>query len=281
VTGKVNGSLPSTSVPSTSVLEAPLKTFHVDKARVEVFASTAAMGKAAAADGAKLIRASLESKGSARVIIATGNSQDAMVASLVNSPSIDWNRVEVFHMDEYLGISADHPASFRRWLREKVADRVKPKQMNLLQGDAPEAAAEIRRYAGLLTQAPIDVCFLGIGENGHIAFNDPHTADFNDPEIAKIVTLDERCRNQQVGEGHFRTLDDVPQRAITLTCTGLMRSENLICCVPEARKADAVHHSLEGEISTSCPGSLLRTHPHATIYLDRDSAQRLSPALLA
>jgi glucosamine-6-phosphate deaminase len=178
-------------------------------------------------------------------------------------------------MDEYLGIGAGHPASFRRWLLDHMVERVSPEQVHLLQGDARDPDEEIRRYAHLLVEAPIDVCFLGIGENGHIAFNDPHTADFSDPEIAKIATLDERCRKQQVGEGHFAALEEVPQKAITLTCTGLMRSENLICCVPEGRKAEAVHNALEGEIATNCPGSLLRTHPHATIYLDSDSAAQL------
>jgi glucosamine-6-phosphate deaminase len=257
-------------------IEKPLKTLQVGKAKIEIYSSAAAQGKAAAARGSEIIRAAIARRGHARVIIATGNSQDHMVATLVQAEGIDWKLVEAFHMDEYLGISADHPASFRRWLREHLIEKVSPGQFHLLQGDAQDPTAETRRYERLLLEAPIDVCFLGIGENGHIAFNDPHTANFNDPEIAKTVTLDERCRKQQVGEGHFANIEEVPHQAISLTCTGLMRSENLICCVPESRKAEAVRNALEGEIATSCPGSLLRTHPHSTIYLDRDSAALLS-----
>jgi len=260
---------------STNV-EEPLRSFSVDQARVAIFSSKASLGNAAAVQGVELINAAIARRGRARIIIATGNSQEDMIVALVGSPLIDWKRTVVFHMDEYLGISADHPASFRSWLRKHVLDRVSPAGVHLLQGDAKDIDAEIQRYEGLLLEDTIDVCFLGIGENGHIAFNDPHVADFNDPKIAKTVTLDEICRTQQVGEGHFSAIDDVPRQAITLTCTGLMRSENLICCVPEARKAQAVRNSIQGEITTSCPGSLLRTHPHSTIYLDQESAMQLS-----
>lgn len=260
----------------TKKLEKRSRDFQVGKAQVRIYSSAESQGKAAAALGAELIRAAIGRKGHARIVIATGNSQLDMIANLVQAEGIDWKRVEAFHMDEYLGIPAGHPASFRRWLREYFIDKVFPSQFHLLEGDSRDPAAEIRRYEGLLLGAPIDVCFLGIGENGHIAFNDPHTADFKDPKTVKTVTLDERCRNQQVGEGCFSTIEDVPRQAITLTCTGLMRSENLICCVPEARKARAVRDSLEGKIITNCPGSLLRTHPHAFIYLDHDSAALLS-----
>jgi glucosamine-6-phosphate deaminase len=257
-------------------VEKPLRSFPVGKAQVTIFSSRASLGSAAAAQGAELINAAIVRKGRARVIIATGNSQQDMVAALVQSPRIDWKSTAVFHMDEYLRMSADHPASFRHWLHKHLLDRVSPAEVNLLQGDAEDIEVEIRRYEGLLLEDTIDVCFLGIGENGHIAFNDPHVADFNDPRIAKIVSLDEICRKQQVGEGHFPAINDVPRQAITLTCTGLMRSESLICCVPEARKAQAVRNSLQGEITTNCPGSLLRTHPNATIYLDQESATLLS-----
>lgn len=260
----------------SSNIEKPLKAFRAGKAQVEIYSSKTAQGKAAAARGSELIRAAIERNGRARVIIATGNSQQEMITALVQSIAVDWHRVEVFHMDEYIGMRADHPASFRRWLRERVIDRVSPQDVHLLEGDAPDTDAEICRYEHLVLEAPIDVCFLGIGENGHIAFNDPHVADFTDPKTVKAVTLDERCRKQQVNEGHFATIDEVPGKALTLTCPGLMRSENLICCVPEARKAEAVHNSLEGEMTPECPGSLLRTHPHATIYLDLDSAAKLS-----
>jgi glucosamine-6-phosphate deaminase len=260
----------------SSEIEKPVLTFRVDRAQIEVYSSNALLGRAAAARGADLIRSSIRRQGEARVIIATGNSQDEMVAALVQSPGIDWGKVTVFHMDEYLGISTGHRASFRHWLKEHLLNQVSPKQAYFLEGDAEDAGAEMARYSQLLFQAPIEVCFLGIGENGHIAFNDPHVADFNDPKTIKIVDLDERCRRQQVGEGHFCTIEEVPRQAITLTCPTLMRSENLVCCVPDARKAEAVRNALEGEIATTCPGSLLRTHPHATIYLDRDSATQLT-----
>lgn len=253
-----------------------LRSFQAGKAQVEIYSSRAAQGEAAAARGLDLVRDAIGRHGHARIIVATGNSQKDVIAALVRSPGIDWNRVEVFHMDEYVGMSADHPASFRRWVRENLITRVHPGRAHLLEGDATDVAAECRRYERLLLDAPIVLCFLGIGENGHIAFNDPHIADFDDPETVKRVALDERCRRQQVGEGHFATLDDVPREALTLTCPALMRSENLICCVPEARKAEAVRRSLEGGITPDCPGSLLRTHPRATIYLDRDSAAQLS-----
>jgi glucosamine-6-phosphate deaminase len=256
--------------------EKPVRVLQAGNAQVEIYSSKAAQGQAAAARGAELIRDAINQQGHARIIIATGNSQKDMVAALGESHAIDWKRVEVFHMDEYLGMTESHPASFRRWLRENLSDRVHAAQFHLLKGDAADVQGEILRYERLLLAAPVEVCFLGIGENGHIAFNDPHIADFNDPVTVKIVALDERCRKQQVGEGHFATLDDVPRQALTLTCPGLMRAQNLICCVPEARKAQAVRNALEGEITYKCPGSMLRTHPRATIYLDLDSASQLS-----
>jgi glucosamine-6-phosphate deaminase len=250
--------------------------FQADKLGVEVYPSKAAQGEAAAVRGSELVRDAIGRQGHARIIVATGNSQEDMVAALVRTPGIDWSRVEVFHMDEYAGIHADHSASFRRWVRERLVERVHPGRAHLIEGDAADATTECLRYARLLLEAPIDICFLGIGENSHIAFNDPHIANFEDPETVKRVTLDERCRGQQVGEGHFKTLDEVPREALTLTCPALMRAEHLICCVPEARKADAVCKSIEGAIAPDCPGSLLRTHLRATLYLDFDSAAKLS-----
>lgn len=255
--------------------EAPLRTFKAGEAQVEIYSSKRAQGEAAALRGAELIRSAVSQNGRARVIIATGNSQEDMISAMAFSPMIDWARVEVFHMDEYLGMSADHPASFRRWLRDHLLVKISPAKTNLLQGDAPDTAAEIRRYTDLLAQAAVDVCFLGIGENGHIAFNDPHVADFNDPETVKVVTLDDRCRSQQVGEGHFASLDEVPRQALTLTCPALIRCDHIVCCVPEARKAEAVYNTIYGEIDPGCPGTLLRTHGQTTIYLDQDSAKRL------
>jgi glucosamine-6-phosphate deaminase len=178
-------------------------------------------------------------------------------------------------MDEYIGMSADHPASFRRWVRERIVDRVKPAAAHFLDGEAADINVECRRYAELLMEDVIDVAFVGIGENGHIAFNDPHTADFFDPNVVKPVTLDEACRRQQVGEGHFENLESTPRRALSLTCPALMRSEHLVCCVPDLRKAAAVKSALEGPVTPACPGSLIRAHASAFLYLDEASASLL------
>ena len=194
---------------------------------------------------------------------------------LTSLTGLDWSRVTLFHMDEYLGISDQHPASFRRFLREHVVRRVKPKTCHYLAGDAPEPIQECDRYAGLLRAQPIDLCCLGIGENGHVAFNDPPVADFNDPRAVKIVKLDEACRRQQVGEGAFPNFDAVPQYALTLTIPTLCAAKRLICVVPERRKAQAVKDALRGPMPTTCPASILRRQPHATLYLDAESASLL------
>jgi len=210
------------------------------------------------------------------MIVATGNAQYDVVKGLVETTGLDWGKIEIFHMDEYVGLPDSHPASFRLWIKTRLVDQVHPRVAHYIAGDAADAAAECRRYTELLLESPIDVCLLGIGENGHIAFNDPHVADFHDPATVKLVELDERCRQQQVGEGHFASLAEVPREALTLTCPALMRSRHLICCVPEKRKAEAVRNALEGPVSVACPGSLLRTHPQATIYLDSESASLLA-----
>jgi glucosamine-6-phosphate deaminase len=250
----------------------PLRDFQVDKARVYIYQTKRDASEAAALDAASILRADLAKRGSARIIVGTGNSQDDMIAALVVAPDIDWNRVEVFHMDEYVGISEEHPASFHRWLKTHLVELVRPGKVNYMYGDSPELPWECERYTALLHSAPIDLCFIGFGENGHIAFNDPGVADFHDPQAVKRVTMDERCRRQQVGEGHFPTLDAMPREALTLTCPELMRAEHLICTVPDLRKAEAVKNALTGPIADACPSSLVRTHPAAAIYLDVDSA---------
>jgi glucosamine-6-phosphate deaminase len=208
------------------------------------------------------------------MIAATGNSQLPLVAALVKE-QVDWQSVEVFHMDEYAGMKPDHPSSFRYWIRTRLEETLHPRLTHYLNGDAASLDAEMLRYAQLLKEAPIDVAFVGFGENGHIAFNDPAVADFNDPAMVKIVTLDEACRRQQAGEGHFGDLAAVPKEAVTITCSGLFRAKAWICCVPESRKAEAVRGALEGVISEACPASLVRRHPNACVYLDTDSAARL------
>ncbi|MDQ2843545.1 MAG: glucosamine-6-phosphate deaminase [Acidobacteriota bacterium] len=246
------------------------------RANIRVLGSSAEMGIAAAKQARDLIGDAIGRSERARILIATGNSQVSPIDALIECKDIDWDLVEVFHMDEYIGLSRDHPASFRRWVRTRLADRVHPARVNYLAGDAADLDAEIQRYATLLNAAPIDLAFVGFGENGHIAFNDPPVADFQDPATVKRVALDEACRRQQAGEGHFPNLDSVPQEALTVTCPGLFRAASWICCVPEARKAEAVRNALEGPISTACPASLVREHPSATVYLDVESAALLN-----
>jgi glucosamine-6-phosphate deaminase len=179
-------------------------------------------------------------------------------------------------MDEYVGMSDDHPASFRRWIKSRVADQVHPAKVNYLGGDASDLDREIERYSALLNEAPIDIAFVGFGENGHIAFNDPPVADFHDPAIVKRVKLDERCRAQQAGEGHFKDMQSVPSEALTITCPGLFRAEAWVCSVPDQRKAEAVRCALETPVSETCPASIVREHPNAHVYLDRASASLLA-----
>ena len=211
-------------------------------------------------------------------MVATGNSQIDFVDALVRQRDIDWRKVEAFHMDEYIHISQDHPSSFRHWLRTRFEEKVKPAKMHYIDGEAADPAQEIARYSRLLAQGPLDTAFVGFGENGHIAFNDPPTADFDDPAMLKVVTLDHASRQQQVGEGHFKDLDSVPRQAITVTCSGLFRAATWVCCVPEKRKAQAVRAALEGPITSACPASLVRRHPHTFIFLDRDSSSLLTSA---
>jgi len=260
------------TMPGSSRL---LQEFQTGNARVAVYDSAAGAGTATAAQAARLIQNAIAKRGRARVIAATGNSQIPVVNALIQE-NIDWKAVELFHMDEYAGMKADHPSSFRYWIRTRLEEKVRPRITHYLEGDATDLKAEMNRYSQLLKEAPVDVAFVGFGENGHIAFNDPPVADFNDPATVKIVTLDEACRNQQAGEGHFSDVASVPKEALTITCTGLFKANAWICCVPEGRKAEAVRNALEGPISGACPASLVRRHPEAYVYLDADSACRLS-----
>jgi glucosamine-6-phosphate deaminase len=252
-----------------------VRSFRCGQAKIAVFSSPHTLGAAAAESAASLIMEAIGRNGVARVIAATGNSQIPLVESLVRQP-VPWNAVELFHMDEYVGISAEHPAGFRRWIRTRLADKIHPKASHYLAGDAPDLAGEIKRYTELLMAAPIDLAFVGFGENGHIAFNDPPVADFHDPLIVKKVVLDDACRKQQAGEGHFPDVASVPQEAVTITCPGLFRAQAWVCCVPEERKAQAVRNALEGPIAETCPASLVRKHPNAQVYLDTQSASLLA-----
>jgi len=249
------------------------RTYRYGTARVRVFPNRTYLGQAAALDAAKLIADAIQQRGSSRIMIATGNSQLDVAKEIVKLP-IEWSKVDVFHMDEYVGVDGNHPAGFQRWIRERIEDRVHPRTVNYISG-LGDTDAEIARYTDLLNSGPIDIAFVGFGENGHIAFNDPPVADFHDPKLLKRVLLDNTCRMQQVNEGHFATVTDVPSEAITVTCTGLLRATAWISCVPEARKAEAVRRALEGEISIACPASIAQTHPNTTVYLDPESSSLL------
>jgi glucosamine-6-phosphate deaminase len=249
-----------------------------DKLPVEIHKDFDTLGRAAAAQAATILQSTVKNSGRANLILATGNSMLSFLSSLSQAQGIDWAKINVFHMDEYVGLKADHPASFRRFLHEKIIDRVHPASFYEVGGDAPNLDEECRRYSDLLHRYPTDLCCLGFGENGHLAFNDPPLADFNDPLWVKVVKMDKRSRQQQVGEGHFRTLDDVPTRAITLTIPALISAKQILGIVPEKRKAEAVKAALTGPIDKNYPGSILRTLEHARLFLDRDSASLLETA---
>jgi glucosamine-6-phosphate deaminase len=211
-------------------------------------------------------------------MFATGSSQLAFIEQLVTAtPDVPWAQVVVFHMDEYIGVGPDHPAGFRRWIRERIAERARPLATHYLDGLA-DPEPECGRYAGLLREHPLDQTCLGIGENGHLAFNDPGVADFDDPLDVKVVTLDRACRQQQVGEGHFADEAAVPARALTVTVPALLRAGRVLAVVPEARKAEPVRAALEGPVSTRCPASALRRAPSAVLHLEPASASLLAPA---
>jgi len=253
----------------------PIRSNTVGPMVVHVFESNSKLGQKAADDFAELLTRTLEDRGKAAVILATGNSQLTFFSALQAQKGVPWDKVSVFHMDEYLGMSDQHPASFPRYIREKLVDVVHPAAFYPILGHAPDVESELKRYANLLRDLRPDICVLGIGENGHLAFNDP-PADFQTPELIHVVNLDLKCRMQQVGEGHFLKLEDVPKRAITLTVPALLSVKHVLAVVPEARKAAAVKAALEGQITPDCPASILRTHPHVTVYLDRESAALLT-----
>lgn len=237
------------------------------------------MAKVAAEEAASILREAIQVKGQARIIAATGAAQFAFLDVLTGLPNIDWPRVEMFHLDEYIGIPESHPASFCRFLKERLIQKTGISQHHLLHGDR-DPAAVVCETGDALAAAPIDVAFVGIGENGHLAFNDP-PADFQTEEPYLVVELDEACRRQQLGEGWFATLEDVPRRAISMSIRQILKAKRIICFVPDARKAKAIHACFAGEISPMAPASILRTHEHTNVYLDKDSASLLSPATLA
>lgn len=255
---------------------APIQDFPIESLRVLVFDDRAAAGQAAAADVARILGEVLSSADVANVIFAAAPSQTEMLASLGATRGIDWPRVNAFHMDEYLGLDADHPASFRRYLNEHLFRLVglTGDRLHLIPGeDADRPLRTCLAYEELLLASPPDLVCAGIGENGHLAFNDPPVADFLDPVLVKTVRLDAPCRAQQVNDGCFATMEDVPTHAYTLTVPALLRARRLVVVVPGPRKAEAVLNTLRGPYAESCPSTALRRHPGATLYLDRDSAK--------
>jgi glucosamine-6-phosphate deaminase len=247
--------------------------FQVDELKVEVFPDRAAMGAAAAVTAAAEMRRVLAAQPVLRMSFAAAPSQNEFLAGLAAAEGIDWSRVVAFQLDEYVGLPDGHPARFGSFLHERIWNKVKPGTIHAIgvAGTNPEAEAESRRYADLLAEAPVDLVLLGIGENGHLAFNDPPVADFNDPLLVKVVELDEACRQQQVNDGCFPSFDDVPTHAITQTIPALLAGKRLVAVVPGPAKRIAVTRTLNGPIETACPGSILRTHPNCTLYLDEAS----------
>jgi len=253
----------------------PVQVLRVDQLNVRVYDTRQAMGLAAAEDAARRMRSLLASQRRVRMIFAAAPSQNEFLASLGATEGLDWDRVEAFHMDDYVGLPEGAAQRFGTFLREHLFDRVKPGRVELIRAEATDVEGECDRYEALLRESPIDIVCAGIGENGHMAFNDPPVADFADARWVKQVTLDEICRMQQVHDGAFATLAEVPRVALTLTIPALMAGQHIFCIVPGPTKIAAVRSTLRDAISTACPATIMRRHPQAILYLDRDSAAGL------
>ncbi|MGA8212480.1 MAG: glucosamine-6-phosphate deaminase [Candidatus Sulfotelmatobacter sp.] len=245
---------------------------------IKVFSDRRSLGQAAAEQAVAAIRRAIAERGHARIIAATAASQLEFLQALTKTPGIDWSKVEAFHLDEYIGLPVTHPGSFRKMLLEQLVQKTAIAHYHLLDGDAADPSEVVRRVGKELASRPVDIAFLGIGENGHIAFNDP-PADFKTEDPYIIVNLDEACRQQQVGEAWFADISQVPKRAISMSARQILKAREILAVVSGPRKAEAVKACLEGAISPMAPASILRTHPNTTVYLDKDSAALLSPAL--
>lgn len=245
---------------------------------LKVFNDKSSLATAAAQKAASSIRAAIRASGQARVIAATGTSQLEFLAALTDSTDINWGRVELFHLDEYVGLPVTHPASFRKILLERLVNKTRIAKFHPLDGDAHDLSDVIRQVGTTLASAAVDIAFVGIGENGHLAFNDP-PADFETNEPYLIVNLDEACRLQQVGEGWFSDISQVPNQAISMSVRQILKAKEVLAVVPELRKAQAVKACFEGKISPMAPASILRTHTNTNVYLDKESASLLSSAL--
>ena len=253
----------------------PIKTTHYNQLPVAIYQSNEEVGQAAALDARDIINQAIAERAEANVILATGNSQLTFLHTLRQLEGIDWSRVNVFHMDQYLGIDPNHRASFPLFLRQHFLNFVNPRSFHPVPGPVEDVEAACREYEALLKAYPADMVALGWGENGHLAFNDPPYAFFDDPVWVKVIELAEASRRQQFGEGHFDSLAEVPTHAITLTIPALLAAKSVLCIVPEARKAEAVRACLTEPISEDRPGSILRQVNHARLYLDLDSASGL------
>ncbi len=252
-----------------------MRQMKVDSLPVRIYPRAEDVVTDAAGMAAETLRRAIAATGKAAAILATGNTQLLFLDKLTAQPGVDWSRITLFHMDEYLGISGTHRSSFRTYMREKVENRVRPGAFHYLIGDALEPLQECERYAALLRQQPVDLCILGIGDNGHIAFNDPDVADFNDPHPVKIVKLDDTSRLQQAKQGHFGSMEEVPQYALTLTVPTLCAARSMICLALGKHKASIVSQVLRNPVSPACPASVLRNQPHALLMLDEDCASLL------
>ena len=252
-----------------------MKSFFQDKLLVEIYENRTLMGEAAARDIAAKIKELLSEKAEINMIFAAAPSQNDVLYALATDKTIEWNRVNAYHMDEYVGLAADAPQGFGNFLRDHIFGLAPFKSVNYIDSTATAPDAECKRYSKILNDNPTDIVVMGIGENGHIAFNDPGVADFSDKETVKVVELDEICRNQQVNDGCFAKIDDVPTHALTLTVPTLVRAPYLFCIVPAPTKAWAVRETLRGTIDEHCPASILRTQDNAKLYLDADSASLL------
>jgi glucosamine-6-phosphate deaminase len=251
-----------------------LRQFTVDGVHVELYSDKPSLSQAAAAFVAGRLNEALTERGEANLVLATGASQYDFLDALRSRKDIDWSRITAFHLDEYIDLDPEHPAGFRRFLRQRFFDFVEMKAVHLLNGNAADPQAEAARYDALLRQHPVDVACIGIGENGHLAFNDP-PADFTTDAKVLVVNLDEACRRQQVGEGHFPDLAAVPPQALSMSIPAILAAKTVSCVVPDTRKAEAVRCALEGPISPDCPASALRTHTDCWLYLDEGSASLL------
>lgn len=245
---------------------------------LRLFRDKISLGQAAAEQAASAIRRAIQARGVARILVATGASQFEFLEALTQAPHIDWEKVEAFHLDEYVGLSPTHPGSFRKYLKERLAEKVGIGKFHFLEGDSNDIAAVICEVGKQVSSAPIDVAFIGIGENAHIAFNDP-PADFETEEPYVVVTLDRACRRQQLGEGWFSDISDVPRRAISMSVRQIMKAREIVSVVPDRRKARAVKMCLEGEVGPMAPASVLQQHSNVTVYLDEESASLLSGKL--